>query len=146
MQSEMRCLLNLNTYFNHVLELWLSTCYVLYMATGADILAFNVNRIEELQDENLLVIVTQKCVCSNKKSVCSNKCACLLALGTTNPCLLCLHIKICPHTHIYIYGKFQNTLRVCYSNFVTTTRCTGSSCLVFRFHPVISLSSFLPSF
>ena len=39
MQSEMRCLLNLNTYFNHVLELRLSTCNVLYMATGADILA-----------------------------------------------------------------------------------------------------------
>ena len=62
MQSEMRCLLNLNTYFNHVLELWLSTCNVLYMATGADILAFNcsssweVNRIEELQNENLLAI------------------------------------------------------------------------------------------
>ena len=33
---------NLNTYFNHVLELWLSTCNVLYMvATCADILAVN---------------------------------------------------------------------------------------------------------
>ena len=66
MQPEMRCLLNLNTYFNHVLELWLSTFNVLYMATGADILAVNcsssweVNTIEELQDENLLVIVYSK--------------------------------------------------------------------------------------
>ena len=56
MQSEIRCLLNLNKYFNHVLELWLSNCNVLYMATGADILAdcsssWLVNRIEELQDE-----------------------------------------------------------------------------------------------
>ena len=61
MQSEMR--LNLNTYFNHVLELWLSTCNVLYMTTGADILAVNcsssweVNRIEELQDENKILLV-----------------------------------------------------------------------------------------
>ena len=42
------------------------TCNVLYMATGADILAVNcsssweVNRIEELQNENLLVIVYSK--------------------------------------------------------------------------------------
>ena len=56
----------LNTYFNHVLELWLSTCNVLLMATGADILAvkcsssWEVNRIEEMQDENLLVIVYSK--------------------------------------------------------------------------------------
>ena len=66
MQLEMRCLLNLNTYFKHVFELWLSTCNVLYRATGADILAVNcsssweVNRIEEQQDENLLVIVNSK--------------------------------------------------------------------------------------
>ena len=81
-----------------------------------------------------------------KKGVCSNKYACLLALGTTNPCLLCLHMKICPHTRIYIYGKFQDHLHIWYSIFVTTTLCTGPSCLVFRFHPVISLSSFFPMF
>ena len=46
----------------------------------------------------------------------------------------------------YIYGKFQDPLLVRYSAFVTTTLCTGSSCLVFRFHPVLSLSLFLPSF
>ena len=63
MQSEMRCLFNLNTYFNHVLELWLITCNVLYMTTGADILAvscsssWEVNRIEELQDENKILLV-----------------------------------------------------------------------------------------
>ena len=44
MQPEMRCLLNLNTYFNHVLELWLSTYNVLFMATGADILAVNCSK------------------------------------------------------------------------------------------------------
>ena len=71
MQLEMRCLLNLNTYFNHVLELWLSTCNVLYMATtcnvlymatGADILAVNCSSSwsEEPQNENLLVIVYSK--------------------------------------------------------------------------------------
>ena len=50
MQSEMRCLLNLNTYFNHVLELRLSTCNVLYMATGADILAVNCSSSWEMKN------------------------------------------------------------------------------------------------
>ena len=50
MQLEMRCLLNLNTYFNHVLELWLSTCNVLYMAPGADILAVNCSSSWEVKN------------------------------------------------------------------------------------------------
>ena len=79
------------------------------------------------------------------KCVCSYKCASLLALGTTNPSLLCLHMKVCLHTqyiaiHIWQVPGSPTSLWLPLCALVQVVSCSDST----LFSP--SLSLFLPSF